>query len=119
MHPLVSWTAGVVPVLLALALLWAWTDGSPAQPAPRAGAAFARHFIHYGLFAGASAGAPQHPWGERIGRELLAPGDIILCGNPGAVYGAWSHATILLADGQVLSQDLLRGIGVEDLAGLE
>jgi hypothetical protein len=118
MHPVVRWTSGLVPLLLALVALWAWADGSPQQPAPRGALAFARHFIHYGLFEGATAGTPRHPWRERIAVEQLAPGDIILCGNPGAVHGAWSHATIVLDDGRVLAQDLLRGIGVEAIAGL-
>jgi hypothetical protein len=119
MHPVVSWTSPVVPVLLALVVLWAWADGSPQQPAPRSALAFARHFIHYGLFEGAAAGTPRQPWRERIAVGLLEPGDIILGGNPGAVYGAWSHATIVLDDGRVLAQDLLRGIDQEAIAGLE
>jgi hypothetical protein len=118
MHPVVSWTSPVVPVLLALVVLWAWADRSPQQPAPREALAFTRHFIHYGLFEGAAAGTPLHPWRERLAVERLAPGDIILCGNPGAVYGAWSHATIVLEDGRVLDQDLLRGIDQQASDGL-
>ncbi len=119
MHPVVSWTSCAVPLLLALVALWSWADGSPPQPAPRGALAFARHFVHYGLFEGATAGTPRHHWRETIAAGLLAPGDIIVCGNPGAVYGAWSHATIVLGDGRVLAQDLLRGIGREASAGLE
>jgi hypothetical protein len=118
MHPVVSWTSPVVPLLLGLVVLWSWSDGSPEQPAPRGALAFARHFIHYGLFEGATAGTPRHPWRAPIAEERLAAGDIVLCGNPGAVYGAWSHATIVLADGRVLSQDLLHGIEREAIAGL-
>lgn len=118
MHPMVSWTSGVVPVLLGLVVLWAWADGSPQQPAPREALAFARHFIHYGLFEGATAGTPRHPRRESLATALLAPGDIVLCGNPGAVYGGWSHATIVLDDGRVLGQDLLRGIVSEASDGL-
>jgi len=118
MHPVVSWTSPVVPLLLALVVLWSWADGGPEQPAPRGALAFARHFIHYGLFEGATAGTPRHPWRERIEVERLAPGDVILGGNPGAAFGAWSHATIVLDDGRVLAQDLLRGIGLEASDGL-
>ena len=40
----------------------------------------------------------------------LQPGDVVLCRNPEAVYGRWSHVTLVLPDGRVLVQDLLRGM---------
>ncbi len=113
LHPVVSWSAGVVPITLLLVLFWAWTHDAPAVPAPRDGGAFVRHFIHYGLFRGYAGGSPQAERMVAVPVELLEPGDVIVCGNPGAVYGAWSHATIYLGDGEVLSQYLLRGIGIE------
>jgi cell wall-associated NlpC family hydrolase len=119
MHPIVGWSAWSVLVLFALVAVWSWTYAGPDQPAPRDGYTFVRHFIHYGLFKGYAGGSPQHPFARRIPVEPLEPGDIIVCGNPGAVYGTWSHATIYLGEGRVLAQDLLSGIGMERVGSLE
>lgn len=110
LHPLVPWSAGVVPVVLLTALIWAWTYDGPDTPAPKTGGAFIRHFIHYGLFKGYTAGSPRNEQNPLIPLGLLEAGDIIVCGNTRAVYGTWSHATIYLGDGVVLGQDLLSGI---------
>ncbi len=119
LHPVVAWSAGVVPVALIIVLGWAWTYDDPESPAPRTGAAFIRHFIYFGLFKGYTAGSPDAAQMARFPVELLEPGDVIICGNPHGVYGTWSHATIYLGDHQVLAQDLLTGIGVEYVEGLE
>lgn len=118
LHPLVGWSAGIMPVVLLTVLAWAWTYDRPDAPAPKTGGTFVRHFIHYGLFKGYAAGSPQNQQNTRLPVELLEPGDIIVCGNPGAVYGDWSHATIYLGDNIVLTQDLLRGIGIEHVSNL-
>jgi hypothetical protein len=115
LHPLVGWSSMAVPVVFMVVLVWAWAYDGPAVPAPRDGGGFVRHFIHYGLFKGYTAGFPERPLALSIPRERLEPGDVILGGNPGAVYGEWSHATIYLGDGQVLVQDLLRGISIGEL----
>jgi hypothetical protein len=108
----------IVPVVLLTVLTWAWTYDGPDAPAPTTGGAFVRHFIHFGLFKGYAAGSPQNERNTYLPVDLLEPGDIIVCGNPSAVYGDWSHATIYLGDRTVLSQDLLSGIGIEHVDGL-
>lgn len=118
LHPLVGWSAGIVPLVLLLILTWAWTYDGPDTPAPNTGGAFVRHFIHYGLFKGYAAGWPENDRNTTLPVELLEPGDIIVCGNPGAVYGEWSHATIYLGEQTVVSQDLLSGIGVTHINAL-
>ena len=118
LHPLVGWSAGIVPVVLLAVLAWAWTHDGPDTPAPPTGGAFVRHFIHYGLFKGYAAGSPQNERNTHLSVELLEPGDVIVCGNPGAVYGDWSHATIYLGERMVLRQDLLSGIGLEQVDDL-
>jgi hypothetical protein len=105
---------------LGALLAWAWTDPSPADDAPDAAGACARHVLHYGLFAGYSAGDPSGDLATPIPRALIEPGDIILCSNPShGLYGPWSHATIVLSDGDVLAMDLLQGIGREPLNDLD
>lgn len=118
LHPLVGWSSWIVPVVLLALLSWAWTYDGPDTPAPKTGGAFVRHFIHYGLFKGYAAGSPENQRNARLPVELLEAGDIIVCGNPGAVYGDWSHATIYLGNNTVLGQDLLRGIGIEHVGDL-
>jgi len=119
MHPIVGWSAWCVPLLLMAVVGWSWTYAGPDQPAPRDGLTFVRHFIHYGLFKDYAAGIPQHRYATPIPIERLEPGDVVIGGNPGAVYGTWSHATVYLGNGQVLAQDLLAGIGLETVDQLE
>jgi NlpC/P60 family len=118
LHPLVGWSAGIVPVVLLIVLTWAWTYDGPDTPAPNTGGAFVRHFMHYGLFKGYGGGWPQNERNGRLPVEQLEPGDLIVCGNPGAVYGEWSHATLYLGGDTVLTQDLLSGIGLGHIDGL-
>ncbi len=104
--------AGLLPV--AGLLLWAIPyAGDPRRPSTGA-LPFARHFVHYGVVRGWAAGTPRS--GSRL--PELVPGDIVLCANPQAVYGRWSHVTIVLPDGRVLAQDLLRGMGTASARSL-
>lgn len=112
------WSALCVPLVLGWALIWAGTYHGPDVPAPPAGLTFVRHFIHFGLFKGYTSGCPINPVAFPLASDQLEPGDIIVCGNPGAVYGTWSHATIYLGNDRVLAQDVLSGIGTESVAQL-
>jgi hypothetical protein len=119
-HPLVRAGAALGVLAIAGFLLWAWTDPSPPDDAPRGGWACARHFVNYGLFHGFSAGEPSGDRATPIPRALIEPGDVILCSNPDHdLYGPWSHATVVLEDGNVLAMDLMQGIDEEPLQDLD
>ena len=85
--------------------------------APRDPLQLLRHYLHYGLFAGRGGGEwPQHTLD--LATLDLHPGDIVLCRLPGSVHGTWSHVTVYLGDGRVLSHDLQVGLGTEPLVDL-
>ena len=106
--------AGLSPVAALLAASAMVADADPDAP-PQGGFAFLVHVVRSGLWQGRASGEWDGTWRAV---PSLQPGDIVLCRNPGSVYGYWSHATIALDERQVLTQDLLRGMGVADAGSL-
>jgi len=90
-------------------LWWTATWDGAADIAPAGTLAFARHFVHFGLWKGYGAGdfvsAPHD-----LAATALEPGDILLGANPHCVYGYWSHVTIVLDRDSVLGHDLCSGL---------
>ena len=104
----------------ALVALFGWgaTYPDPDDVVPHGTAAFARRFIHFGLFSGYGAGESTGA-GISVNANLLEPGDILLGHNQKCVYGHWSHVTIYLGDGEILGHDIVSGIFRASLASFD
>ncbi len=102
-----------VLLLIAFTVLtgWAWFfPGDQARP-PRDAGEYVRHYLHFGVFRGLSAGR----WSVRpvtVDARALQPGDILLGRRTESVHGAWSHATIVLPEGRILAHHSLKGIWI-------
>jgi hypothetical protein len=112
--------AAVVMIIALLGTSIAWVSSGTVDPetAPTDTFGFVRHFIRLGI-AGHGPGGPSTAQPNSLSVADLRLGDVLVCRNPGSVYGHWSHATIYLGDGVVLGQDILAGIFLENATDLE
>lgn len=104
--------AWALPVLIAALVAWTLLDDSPEEPAPNGAAAMFRHVIHWGLWRGRAA-VEAGPGVNGIARADLRPGDVLLCRTAGTCYGTYSHAGVVVGQGQALGADILAGLFLE------
>ncbi|MFI5306373.1 MAG: hypothetical protein ACHQ53_03410 [Polyangiales bacterium] len=98
-------------------LLWAqaYRGSADATPSPGDLGVF-RHALHHGLGLSPPRQARSPVRIDPTGLELA---DVVLASAAGNAYGHFSHATALMADGEVLGHNVLFGIFPMPLTDLE